>query len=180
MINSEHQSQAIKPEETDQTTDQHGTIGLNQRVFLTALRHDLQTPLHAIMDSSKRLLADVTHMEQEEFRDALRKIQVAEDLLLTIVNEALDPAKLENDPIEIDLEVFGALLRYKICMPFNTILGYSNMLQEHVRDFGQADLFSDLQKIRSAAEHFLKLTTHIANFSKYEKLRQFTQTFLES
>jgi signal transduction histidine kinase len=180
MINSEHQSQAIKPEETDQTTDQNGNIGLNQRVFLTALRHDLQTPLHAMMDSIKRLLADATRMEQEDFRDALRKIQVAGDLLLTIVNEALDPVKLENDQIELDLEVFGALLRYKICIPFNTILGYSNMLQEHARDLGQTDFLSDLQKIRSAAEHFLKLTTHIADFSKYEKLRQFTETFFES
>jgi signal transduction histidine kinase len=69
--------------------------------FITNLSHELRTPLSAIINFSyilsKKRYGDVTPEQQ----DYLKRIHEAGDLLLNIVNDLLDLAKIESGQMEI-------------------------------------------------------------------------------
>ena len=59
-----------------------------------------------------------------------------------------------NDPL--------SALRHDLRTPINHILGYSELLMEEITDLGHQDFYSDLQKIRHAADTLLSLiNTHL-------------------
>lgn len=72
--------------------------------FITNLSHELRMPLSAIINFSfilsKNRYGDVT----EEQRDYLNRIQDAGELLLEIVNDLLDLAKIEAGQMELFIE----------------------------------------------------------------------------
>jgi PAS domain S-box-containing protein len=64
--------------------------------------------------------------------------------------------------------VFLANMSHELRTPLNAIIGYSEILQEEVEDFGQEDFLSDLQKIHTAGKHLLALINDILDLSKIE------------
>jgi len=165
MSNTERDFQKIVPQETPVQRDE---TDRTRQVMLANLRHELRTPLNAIIGYSEMLLEDANDSGQENFIPDLQKIQEAGKQLLALVNDILDPAKIEAGQIEDDLETFGANLRYELRTPLNAVIGYSEILLEDIEDAGQEDFIPDLRKIREAAEHFLAIISDIVNFSKIE------------
>jgi CheY-like chemotaxis protein len=132
-----------------------------RRVLLANVRHELRTPLNAVIGYSEMLLEDFEDQGSESLRSDLEKIHSAGGQLLALVNDALDPAKFEaNDP---DLD-----LRHDLRTPINSIIGYSEMLQEEAEALNHTDIIPDLQKIHSAAERFLFLIDDVVDFSRIE------------
>lgn len=72
--------------------------------FITNLSHELRTPLNAIINFSyilaKKKYGDVT----SEQRDYLNRIQDAGELLLEIINDLLDLAKIEAGQMDLFIE----------------------------------------------------------------------------
>jgi CheY-like chemotaxis protein len=132
-----------------------------RRVLLANVRHELRTPLNAVIGYSEMLLEDFEDQGSESLRSDLEKIHSAGGQLLALVNDVLDPAKFEaNDP---DLD-----LRHDLRTPINSIIGYSEMLQEEAEALNHTDIIPDLQKIHSAAERFLFLIDDVVDFSRIE------------
>jgi two-component system cell cycle sensor histidine kinase PleC len=84
--------------------------------FLANISHDLRTPLNAILGFSEMILGEVSGpFENETYRGYLENIHKGGELLLSIVNDILDTAKLDSgkyslrperfDPIELAEEV---------------------------------------------------------------------------
>jgi CheY-like chemotaxis protein len=132
-----------------------------RRVLLANVRHELRTPLNAVIGYSEMLLEDFEDQGSESLRSDLEKIHSAGGQLLALVNDALDPAKVEAGDPDLDL-------RHDLRTPINSIIGYSEMLQEEAETLNRTDIIPDLQKIHSAAERFLFLIDDVVDFSRIE------------
>jgi CheY-like chemotaxis protein len=132
-----------------------------RRVLLANVRHELRTPLNAVIGYSEMLLDDFEDQGSESLRSDLEKIHSAGGQLLALVNDVLDPAKVEAGDPDLDL-------RHDLRTPINSIIGYSEMLQEEAEALNLTDVIPDLQKIRSAAERFLYLIDDVVDFSRIE------------
>ncbi|MPZ10628.1 MAG: PAS domain S-box protein [Kiloniellaceae bacterium] len=86
--------------------------------FLANISHDLRTPLNAILGFSEMILGEVSgRFENQTYRGYLENIHKGGQLLLSIVNDILDTAKLDCgkyglkperfDPIELTKEVLA-------------------------------------------------------------------------
>jgi CheY-like chemotaxis protein len=140
----------------------------SRRAFLANLRHELRTPLNAVIGYSEMLLEDLADEGLEELCSDIKKIHSAGSQLLTLVNEALDPARTAAGETGTDLKSLRASLRHDLRTPVNGVIGYSEMLKEDAEALGQADIIPDLQKIHSAAKRFLSLIDDVVDFSKIE------------
>jgi len=139
-----------------------------RKVLLANVRHELRTPLNAVIGYSEMLLEDVEEQGLESLRSDLRRIHSAGSELLALVNDVLDPARVEAGEPDLDLGSLGADLRHDLRTPINSIIGYGEMLQEEAEAVGQADIILDLQKIHSAAQRFLFLIDDVVDFSRIE------------
>ena len=74
---------------------------------------------------------------------------------------------------------FLANMSHELRTPMNAVIGYSEMLEEEAEDQGLDDLIPDLQKIRSAGNHLLKLINDVLDLSKIEadKIELYAESF---
>ncbi len=70
--------------------------------FLFNMSHDIRTPMNAIMGFTELLNRNLD--DQEKARGYLRKIQNASSLLLTIINQVLEMARIESGSAALKLE----------------------------------------------------------------------------
>ncbi len=138
---------------------------LTHRAFLANLRHELRTPINAIIGYSEMLMEDAADRQDERLGADLDKIHTAGTLLLNRVNEILDPARIQAGELGTDMEAFGANLRYELRTPLSAVIGYTEMLLEEVQDRGEAEMLDDLEKIHTASERFLAFINDIVNLS---------------
>ncbi|MDX1395324.1 MAG: GAF domain-containing protein [Gemmatimonadota bacterium] len=67
---------------------------------------------------------------------------------------------------------FLASMSHELRTPLNAIIGYSELLQEEVEDFGHDEQYgSDLRKIHTAGKHLLSLINDVLDLSKIESGR---------
>jgi len=138
------------------------------RAFLAHLRHELRTPLNAVIGYSEMLLEDAEDEGLKDLIPDLQKIRTAGKELLSLVNDILDPAKVEAGQLDIDLVTLEADLRHALLTPLNAVIGYSEMLLDDAEDEGPEDFILDLEKIHTAAGRFLALVNDVVNFPRIE------------
>ncbi|MBD8527193.1 sensor histidine kinase [Pseudomarimonas arenosa] len=63
--------------------------------FLTKMSHELRTPLHSILGFTKLAIEDDAELSQEQRMRFLERIRHSGDVLLGLVNDLLDTAKIE-------------------------------------------------------------------------------------
>lgn len=135
-----------------------------QRALLANLRHELRTPINAIIGYSEMLMEEL----EEEGGDGdlvadLQKIHDSGKQLLLLVNTILDPAKLESSEFGIDISKFGEQIRVELRNPLTAAIGYCELLLE---DDATAPMASDLERIRSSAERLLSTINDIVSLSQ--------------
>lgn len=74
--------------------------------FLANMSHELRTPLNAILGYSEMLEEDAADMGYEDITPDLKKIQLAGNHLLDLINNILDLSKIEAGHMELYLEEF--------------------------------------------------------------------------
>jgi CheY-like chemotaxis protein len=168
MADVQHEFESTGSKEATPAHSQESEAIRIHRAFLAHLRHELRTPLNAVIGYSEMLLEDAEDEGLEDFTPDLQKIRTAGKELLALVNDILDPAKVEAGKLDIDLEALEANLRHALLTPVNAVVGYSEMLLEDAADEGQEDFIPDLEKIHTAAGRFLALINDLVNFSKIE------------
>lgn len=70
--------------------------------FLFNMSHDIRTPMNAIVGFSG-LLEKSIH-DEKKFLDYIKKIRVSSDILLTIINQVLEMARIESGKITLNPE----------------------------------------------------------------------------
>ena len=63
---------------------------------------------------------------------------------------------------------FLANMSHELRTPLNAIIGYSEMLEEEMRDAGRTENTRDLQRIQAAGKHLLSLINDVLDLSKIE------------
>ena len=70
--------------------------------FLFNMSHDIRTPMNAIVGFSG--LLEKSLQDEEKSRDYIKKIQVSSDILLTIINQVLEMARIESGKTTLNQE----------------------------------------------------------------------------
>ena len=142
--------------------------GRTPQALWAHLRHELRTPLNAIIGYSEMLLGDADDLGLADYVSDLNQILSAGHQLLEIINDLLDPNQVASGDVVFNLESLVANLHYKVRIPLNSIIGFSEILLENATDQRLVDLIADLKKIHSAAELFLSRVNEIVDFSKID------------
>ncbi|MFZ2087613.1 MAG: response regulator, partial [Desulfobaccales bacterium] len=132
------------------------------------LRHELRTPLDAIIACSELLLGDADDAGQADIIPKLNLIHSAGQQLLEIINDLLDPNKFVSGDVVFNLASLVANLHYRVRLPINDVIGVSETLLENAAEQGRLDLIADLKKIQSAAEYVVSYIDEIIDFGKID------------
>ena len=134
-----------------------------REVFIAAKRHDLRTPINAIIGYSEMLLEDAEDDGLSWAKD-LERIHAAGKSLLATVNETLAADKVESGQIDIsDMAALGEQIRLAARNDISSAVGYSEMILEDKDDLDE-DTISDLERIRSSAMRMTNLISDIVAF----------------
>ena len=118
-----------------------------RRAALAHVRHELRTPINAILGYSELMLEEDPGPDLEA---DLRKIHAAGSTLLGLVDRILNPAQLAG-AIERDLDSYAEEVRVDLRTPVNSVIGYSEMLLETEQERGRTAFLADLERIHTAA-----------------------------
>ncbi|MGC2433539.1 MAG: histidine kinase dimerization/phospho-acceptor domain-containing protein, partial [Desulfobaccales bacterium] len=142
--------------------------GRTPQALWAHLRHELRTPLNAIIGYSEMLLGDADDLGLADYVSDLNQILSAGQQLLEIINDLLDPNQVASGDVVFNLESLVANLHYRVRIPLNSVIGFSEILLENATDQKLVDLIADLKKIHSAAELFLSRVNEIVDFAKID------------
>jgi adenylate cyclase len=134
-----------------------------KRVALGHVRHELRTPINAILGYSEMLLEDET---EPEVAGDLRRIHESGKRLLELVDGILNPARLAGS-IEREIESFAAQLEADLRTPINAVVGYCEILLEGQRETGREVLVPDLERILEAAKTLLATSADIVRVATH-------------
>ena len=117
-----------------------------REAFLTKTRHDLCTPINAIMGYSEMLMEDAQDDGDEEQAEDLERIHKAGQALLAKVRDLLNPALIQSGELDLaNIEALGERVHLALRSDISTVIGYSEMLIEDTEGTPAA---ADLEKIR--------------------------------
>ncbi len=142
--------------------DSMATMMQHKTEALESSQVDLSTAKEALAEYNRTL----------EQKVAQRTAELAESI------EEARYAKAAAEEANKSKSLFLANMSHELRTPLNAIIGYSEMLQEEMEDFGADELTPDLQKIHGAGKHLLSLINDILDLSKVEAGRM--DLYLES
>jgi len=122
---------------------------------LINLRHELLTPLNAIIGYSELLVEECKDFGSNKFIPDIQKIIQTTQDLVGIVHEATDSDRTNANNLEQSVQTTEAALDFQLRTFLNAILGYSELLIENAEVEGCSDLVPDLLKIQAAAKLFM-------------------------
>jgi CheY-like chemotaxis protein len=126
----------------------------SEREILRQLRHELRTPLNHILSYAELLREEAQDLGLADFVAVLEEVRGAGKQTLTLINDLLDPTKLETDA------VMPVELRDSVEAWLKGIVKRMTLLQGEARTRGQEHLIPDLQRIETAAGRLLALVDH--------------------
>ena len=127
--------------------------------FLLNMSHDIRTPMNAIMGYSKLMRKHLTNPELLHYQDM---IEQSSTLLLSILNNVLDMARIESGKMELDEDYnkAGDIVN-GVCNVFDMEARKKNLTIEHIVDVQHPHIICDSTKMQEI------LTNIISNAVKY-------------
>lgn len=135
-----------------------------QHSLLGYLRHELCTPIAAMIGYSELLLAEKQVQQEATLFADLHNIYACSQQLLTLANTILDPEQLEISQIDGEVSGFNTTLRIELLTPLCTVIGYCEMLLEDA----PAALLPDLDNLHTSAQQLLSLVNDIVSLAQQQ------------
>jgi len=139
-------------------TNQGLTGSRERQALLSNLRHDLRSPVNAIVGYSEMLLEEQEDQNEQAFCSDLQNIQLLGRQILSSINATLSPTELTTTQPELDIVSLGRIVRTQLETPLDSVIRCCNLLLKVI----PADLVTDVEKIRTAAEQLLTLLSESA------------------
>ena len=128
--------------------------------FLFNMSHDIRTPMNAIMGFTN--LLGRCQDDPERRSDYIKKIDKASRVLLSIINNVLEMARIEKGTVHLDETVWHAqLFNDTLFTLFEDMMAQKRIEFTHVVDVQHSNVFCDPTKLR---EIFLNI---VSNSYKY-------------
>jgi serine phosphatase RsbU (regulator of sigma subunit) len=130
--------------------------------ILAHLRHELRTPINAIIGYSEMLLEEVeeTNQDSECLGEELEQIRECGVQLLASINTFLNPPSLPHNQLSLQEIVANPELQAKLQEPTQVVINYCQKLIPTV----ETDFVADLEKINQAANLLLAEIDNMVNF----------------
>jgi sigma-B regulation protein RsbU (phosphoserine phosphatase) len=133
------------------------TDSQSQSSILSHLRHELRTPINAIIGYSEMLMEEIAEINQNvEYLGELEQIRDCGTQLLISINTFLNPTLATNSQLNLQEIITNPVLKTELEKPTLLVISNCQQLISLVED----DFISDVAKINTAAN---KLLTEIDN-----------------
>ena len=134
--------------------------------LLSKARHNLKNPVNAILGFSEMLIEDCEDEGYDSIIPDLEKIHNAGKDILSIIESSFSDSNLKNSGDKIS-EIASEM---EICLrtPINTVIGYSEMLQEDTEDIDLDTFSEDLEKIIKSGKALTKEIDNVILFNPTE------------
>ncbi|MDR0406937.1 MAG: hypothetical protein LBH38_02540, partial [Holosporales bacterium] len=140
----------------EKKTEQVQHASQQKDMFISSMSHELRTPLNAIIGYSEMLQDEASEANNTEWGEDIRKIHVAGEYLLGMVNNILDISKIEAGKMTVFLEEFNIdTMLSDIRDIANTLMKKNNntFVMDTPKEIGS--MVSDLMKVRQSILNFL-------------------------
>lgn len=135
------------------------TDSQSQLSILSHLRHELRTPINAIVGYSEIIIEEIEDIGLEvEYLNELEQIRACGIELLNSIDAFLNPNQLPNNQLDLAKIIGNPELKIELEKPTQLVIG--NCLQ--LIDSIEADFVSDLEKINTAAKKLLTEINELA------------------
>ena len=94
--------QSVVDDTTQQETKKAEDASLAKTRFLNNMSHDIRPPMNAVLGYAQLMKDELKENELSETSEHLEKLQQSGNLLLSIINNVLDMARIESGRMEID------------------------------------------------------------------------------
>ena len=123
--------------------------------FLSRMSHDIRTPMNAIIGMTA--IAGLHLDNHNRVRNCLEKITISSRLLLGLINEVLDMARIENVRMLLAEEEFnmGDLLQSLVAMVQGSVREKRHTFDIHVHSLKHEQLVGDVQRIQQVLLNML-------------------------
>lgn len=115
--------------------------------FLFNMSHDIRTPMNAIIGFTNLL---EEHLDDKEtLLNYIDKIKTSNEFLLSLINNVLEMAKIENGKEHLDESSTNMVdFYYAICTLFNTQMGKKGVIFRHSLKIRHRNVMIDVTKMR--------------------------------
>ena len=148
----------VAPIELTIETPEHERV---VKASLAYVRHELKTPINAIIGYSEMLLEDAQDEHDDAAAADLARIRTAAGEILSLVDSILDAERVRAGASR-DLTTYGEQIRADLRDPLGAVTGYTEMLLETSREEGLTSRVADLERMLTASKRLLDLSNDIA------------------
>ena len=124
--------------------------------FLHNMSHDIRTPMNAILGYTQLMEDELKGKELPETLDHLKKLQQSGNLLLSILNNVLDMARIESGKMEID-ESYGQLKEFQqtLIEIFDDEAKKKNIAFHYTMNVEHEHVLTDITKVKEIFANIL-------------------------
>ena len=137
-------------------------VNLAKTQFLHNVSHDIRTPMNAILGYSELMKNELNDNDLPKVLEHLNKLQKAGNILLSIINNVLDMARVESGKMELDenYEVVGNITQL-VCGAFAAEASKKNIELNKIVNVEHKHIITDSTKMQEI------LSNLISNAIKY-------------
>ncbi len=137
------------------------TDSQSQLSILAHLRHELRTPINAIIGYSEMLIEEVEDLADVEYLPNLESIRDCGTKLLVSINSFLNPEPLIDSELDLNKIVTNPQLKIALEQPTQQVINYCQQLIPLI----ETDFIADIKKIDIAANKLLQEISNLINIS---------------
>ena len=137
-----------------------------RRAALGFVRHELRTPINAIIGYSEMLLDDADDEGDQAAASDLTRMVTCGRQILALVDSLLDADRVSAETGR-DLDSYGEQIRADLRDPLSAVMGYTEMLIETSREQARNARIADLERVHAASRKLLELSNDIAEIATH-------------
>ena len=132
--------------------------------FLNNMSHDIRTPMNAILGYAQLMEDELNEKDLPETSEHLKKLQQSGNLLLSIINNVLDMARIESGRMEID-ENYGRIedIRQTLFEIFGDEAKKKNIALHYTMNVEHEHILTDTTKVK---EIFVNILSNAIKYTQ--------------
>jgi len=100
-------------------------------------------------------------------RDREERLETQKSVLIDLARD-LDRARNESDLLNSQKDKFFSIIAHSLMGPFNLVLGYSDLLAQHVDEFDKEAVKSSAETIRESGHRLAELLENLLSWSRHQ------------